>query len=281
MTKLGCLYLVSTPIGNLSDITLRAIDTLKTVDKIAAEDTRHSRRLLTHYQIDTPLFSLHEHNEDERIAYVLALLASGESIALISDAGTPLISDPGFRLVRAVRDKHFSVVPIPGPCALIAGLSASGLPTDRFIFEGFLPVKKSALMNYLSSLQNETRTMVFYESVHRIQKTLAVFQTVFGGARRATIARELTKNYETIKQASLSALCDWIENDPHQQKGEFVIVLQGSESKAQTQDEVELERLLNILLKEVSVKQAVKIACDITGLRKKQVYEKALSLGGS
>ena len=279
MSHHGHLYLVATPIGNLSDITLRAIEILKVVDVIAAEDTRHSQRLLTNYEINTPMFSLHEHNEDARIEKILALLSDGKSVAVISDAGTPLISDPGFRLVRAVKAAGFSVVPVPGPCALIAALTASGMPTDRFTFEGFLPAKKSALMTYLSHLDKETRTMIFYESVHRIQKTLTVFCDVFGGERIATIARELTKTYETIKQASLSELIAWISEDAQQQKGEFVIVLQGAHLIENSNEAiVDLERLLNILLKELSVKQAVKLACEITGLRRKLVYDSALRL---
>lgn len=278
MSQKSTLYLVATPIGNLADITLRAIDVLKTVDMIAAEDTRHSQRLLAHYQITTPMFSLHEHNEDDRVNSIIKKLSEGQSIALISDAGTPLISDPGFRLVRAVTAAGFSVVPLPGPCALIAALTASGLPTDRFVFEGFLPVKKGALHAYLTSLEKESRTMVFYESVHRIEKTLQVFVDVFGGERVATIARELTKTFETIKQDSLHGLCDWMANDVQQKKGEFVIVLQGVSSAVQSVDDIELERVLSILLKELSLKQAVKLSCEITGLKRKQIYQKALTL---
>lgn len=274
----GQLYLIATPIGHLSDITLRAIDTLKSVDWIAAEDTRHSQRLLSHYQITTSLFSLHEYNEDDRIQKILGLLSEGKSVGLISDAGTPLISDPGFRLVRSVRAAGFAVVPVPGPCAAIAALIASGLPTDRFVFEGFVPAKKSALRSYLLGLKEESRTMIFYESVHRVVNTLSIFCEIFGEDRVATIARELTKTYETIKQDKLITLSEWIKADGNQQKGEFVIVLQGAKLSDLSADEAELVRILKILMQSVSVKDAVKLACEITGLNRKIVYKTALEL---
>lgn len=274
----GCLYIVSTPIGHLADITLRAIEILKSVDWIAAEDTRHSARLLSHYEINTPCFSLHEHNEDERIEKIIALLLSGKSVALISDAGTPLISDPGFRVVRAVRNARCKVAPIPGVCAAIAALVSSGLPTDRFVFEGFLPAKTGTLENYCASLKTETRTIIFYESVHRIAKTLPVMKKIFGDARIATLARELTKSFETIKHASLVDLCDWISNNAEQQKGEFVIVLQGAESNHAKTPELAIRNLLQILLTELSVKQAVSLVCKILSANRKIVYALALEL---
>ncbi|MCX7121455.1 MAG: 16S rRNA (cytidine(1402)-2'-O)-methyltransferase [Gammaproteobacteria bacterium] len=270
------LYIVATPIGNLSDITLRAIEILKSVDWIAAEDTRHSQRLLSHYEIHTPCLSLHEHNEDERIEQMLALLADGKSIALISDAGTPLISDPGFRLVRAVRNAHFNVVPIPGACAAITALCASGIPTDRFIFEGFLPAKIAALENHLEKLKNEARTIIFYESVHRIAKTMPVMQKIFGEDRVVVVARELTKSFESIKQGTLKELSEFIIAHPEKQKGEFVIVLQGAPVENYAEDK--LADLLKILLSEVSVKQAVSLACKITGANKNSVYAQAVNL---
>lgn len=274
----GCLYIVSTPIGNLSDITLRAIDVLKSVDCIAAEDTRHSQRLFMHYSIQTPAFSLHEHNEDERIEKVLSLLLDGKSVALISDAGTPLISDPGFRLVRAVRQAQLTVIPIPGVCAAIAALVASGLPTDRFVFEGFLPAKIGTFETYCEKLKNESRTMIFYESVHRVAKTLPVMKKVFGVDRLVTIARELTKTYETIRQDTLENACEWVEKNTDQQRGEFVIVLQGAQQNADTASEKTLQSLLQILLTEVSVKQAVSLACKILGVSRKAAYALALQL---
>jgi len=276
---LSNLYIVSTPIGNLSDITLRAIEILKSVDWIAAEDTRHSQRLLSHYEIHTPCFSLHDHNEDARIEKVIALLADGKSVALISDAGTPLISDPGFRLVRAVQKAHYKIIPIPGACAAITALSVSGLPTDRFVFEGFLPAKTGALESELEKLKFEARTLIFYESVHRIVKTLSAMKKIFGDDRVATITRELTKSFETIKQDTLNNLSEWIDNHREQQKGEFVIVLQGAESRAAlSEDQATLKSVLENLLSELSVKQAVSLACKITGLNKKMVYALALEI---
>lgn len=274
------LYIVATPIGHLSDMTLRAIDILKSVDWIAAEDTRHSARLLSHYEIHTPCFSLHEHNEDARIEKILQLLASGKSVALISDAGTPLISDPGFRLARAVQKANYKVTPIPGPCAAIAALSASGLPTDRFVFEGFLPAKTAALSAQLEKLKNETRTLIFYESVHRITKTMLIMQKIFGENRIATIARELTKSFETIKQDTLKNLSCWIEENKEQQKGEFVIVVQGVVRTDITLSETTetLKTLLTHLLSELSVKQAVSLASKITGLNRKMIYALALEM---
>lgn len=277
---MSSLYIVSTPIGNLSDITVRAIDILKSVDWIAAEDTRHSQRLLSHHEIHTPYFSLHEHNEDERIEKIIGLLSSGKSIALISDAGTPLISDPGFRLVRAVRQANFKITPIPGACAAIAALVVSGLPTDRFVFEGFLPAKISALEMQLTKLKNETRTLIFYESVHRITKTLPIMQKIFGDERVATIAREITKTFETIKQDTLKNLAATVLKNTEEQRGEFVIVVQGAvHDKADfSESEVQLTELLTHLLTELSVKQAVSLVCKIMGLNRKIVYARALQL---
>lgn len=276
---MSALYIVSTPIGNLSDISFRAIEILKSVDWIAAEDTRHSQRLLSHYEIHTPCFSLHEHNEDERIEKIISLLRNKKSVALISDAGTPLISDPGFRLVRAVRDVNFKIVPIPGACAAIAALVASGLPTDRFIFEGFLPAKTAALESHLEKLKNETRTIIFYESVHRITKTLPIMKKIFGCERVATIARELTKSFETIKQDTLENLCVDLIKNTEAQKGEFVIVVQGAQSNVEiSQDQQQLTALLTHLLSELSVKQAVSLACKITGSNRKSVYALALDI---
>lgn len=270
------LYIVSTPIGNLADITLRAITILKSVDVITAEDTRHSQRLLSHYDIRTPCISLHEYNETARIQKIMSLLRSQKSVALISDAGTPLISDPGFKLAREMKKENFSVIPIPGACALISALVASGLPTDRFVFEGFLPVKTGLLEKRLSELNIETRTMIFYESPHRIIKTIHAMKKIFGDTRMATIARELTKSFETIKQDTLRALCEWIAKDPNQQKGELVIVLQGATLENQGDDNI--KNTLDILLRELSLKQAVSLTCQLTGANRKMVYAMALEL---
>lgn len=275
----GCLYIVATPIGNLSDITYRAVETLNKVDLIAAEDTRHSKILLSHYSINTPLLSLHEHNETARTDALLSRLQQGDNIALISDAGTPLISDPGFHLVRALKAADIRVVPIPGPSALIAALSAAGLPTQHFVFEGFLPAKGAARDKAVQALQHETRTIVLYESSHRIQSLITLLITHFGEARIACIARELTKTFETIMTAPLSVLQRQVEEDPNQRKGEFVVIVQGAE-KAVSVDEQAEQHLLSVLMEELTLKQAVALAVKISGLPKKKLYADALKLKG-
>ena len=272
----SALYIVSTPIGNLADMTFRAITVLKSVQVIAAEDTRHSQILLSHYHIHTPCISLHEYNEATRLEKIISRLRDKKSIALISDAGTPLISDPGFKLVRAVREANFPVIPIPGACASIAALVASGLPTDRFIFEGFLPVKSTALEKRLSTFKTETRTMIFYESAHRIVDTLQSMKKIFGADRVAVIAKELTKSFETIEQNCLATLCEWITADPYRQKGEFVILLQGSTLDRDHSDHI--KQTLTILLRELPLKQAVSLTCRLTHANKKMVYTMALSI---
>jgi len=274
MAVLSGLYLVATPIGNLSDITLRAIDTLKQVDHIAAEDTRHSARLFAHFDIQTPCFSLHDHNESARIEKILSLLANQQSVALISDAGTPLISDPGFKIVRAVREAGYAVIPVPGACAAIAGLIASGLPTDKFVFDGFLPVKSVALNGYFENLLNEKRTVIFYESVHRIEKTLLCMKHVLGSGRQIAIARELTKTFETIYMGTVEEVEKNLLSR-HEVKGEFVVMVQGAPESTNSSEEI--QRLLKILLKEMSLKIAVKIVCEITGCTKNTVYSLALA----
>lgn len=271
------LYIVSTPIGNLGDMTSRAIETLKEVDVIAAEDTRHSGRLLQHFSIQTPMISLHDHNEQQRSTTLLTRLQAGESVALISDAGTPLISDPGYKLVSMVRAQGISVVPIPGACAMIAALSSAGLPTDRFMFEGFLPSKKGARQQTLAALQYETRTLVFYESPRRLTGCLADMQAAFGDARQACIARELTKLHETIETRSLAELADWVATSPEQLKGECVLLVAGA-SAAQTADEVALNQMLIVLLAELPVKRAAKVAAELLGVGKNAAYAQALIL---
>jgi len=272
----GTLYIVATPIGNIQDMSFRAIETLKNVAEIAAEDTRHSAPLLQHYQITTPMQSLHDHNERERSDYLLQRIQKGESIALISDAGTPLISDPGYYLVMEARKKGIRVEPIPGACALIAALSASGLPTDRFCFEGFLPAKTKQRLEYLETLQTESRTMVFYESPHRILDCLHDLQAVFGNDRLVTMARELTKMHEIIRSGTLSELIPWVANDSNQRRGEIVIVVAGAPKALSQKDEVSIDNLLKILLKELPLKQAVEIASKISGSRKNELYQRAL-----
>lgn len=273
--QLGCLYLVATPIGNLGDITLRAIDVLRGVDLIAAEDTRHSKKLLNHYDITTPTLSLHNYNEAARTAQLIKRLQQGADIALIADAGTPLISDPGYRLVAQAHQHGIKVIPIPGACAAIAGLVASGLPTDQFVFAGFLPTKDAARKKHLAALVSESRTIIFYESVHRITNFLNLLNEVFGGDRVAAVARELTKTFETIRQATLRDLKDWFAQDPQQSKGEFVIILQGASKKNRDPAAVDT-RLLQILLNELPLKQAVSLAVQITGKKRKALYSLAL-----
>ncbi|TAK74428.1 MAG: 16S rRNA (cytidine(1402)-2'-O)-methyltransferase [Gammaproteobacteria bacterium] len=275
--RTGTLYVVATPIGNLQDITLRAIEVLKTVDRIAAEDTRHAAPLLKHYSIAKPMFSLHEFNEREQLKLVLEYLAQGESIALISDAGTPLISDPGFPLLREAKACGVKVVPIPGPCAAIAALSAAGLPTDRFTFEGFLPAKSEARRHRLNTLLHETRTMIFYEAPHRLLSTLEALRDVFGAERKATVARELTKIHESVLTNHLQNLLDRYTAHPLEQRGEVVIVVQGCDEEMSETKEVIPEEVLDILLEVLPVKQAAALASKITGQRKNVLYEMALA----
>lgn len=273
----GALFLVATPIGNLGDISARAVETLKSVDLVAAEDTRHSKRLLQHFSIGTRLLAYHEHNEQQQAPALIQRMLNGESIALISDAGTPLVSDPGYRLVNAALDHQLPVIPVPGPCAAVAALSASGLPTDRFVFEGFPPAKQGARLNYLQALRFEQRTLVFYVSCHRIIDTLADMLQVFGGGRQAVLARELTKTFETIRRASLSELVEWVRNDDNQRKGEIVILVEGA--KPGTDDkQQQLDELLRVLVEELPVKQAAGIASRLTGLNRNEIYRQALRL---
>jgi len=275
--KTVSLYIVATPIGNLSDMSQRAIDTLQEVAVIAAEDTRHSGHLLKHYSITTPTVSLHEHNEQQRSEVLLSRLQQGESIALISDAGTPLISDPGYRLVSLVRENDIPVVPVPGSCALIAALSASGLASDSFTFEGFLPPKQGARQQALQNLVAEMRTLIFYESPRRLQATLTDMVAVFGEERPACLAREITKLHETIKTKSLIDLLDWVNSDANQQRGECVLLVEGVKQQ-QDADEVEVNRVLTVLLTELPVKRAAAIASSLLNVSKNKAYDMALKL---
>ena len=272
----GTLYLVATPIGNLADITQRAISVLDQVDVIAAEDTRHSQRLLSHLCIKTKLLSYHEHNEEQITPRLLDELESGKSIALISDAGTPLISDPGYRLVMQAHDRDVKIVPVPGVCAAIAALSAAGLATDSFAFEGFPPAKQGARLQFFEPLAKQQRTMIFYVSCHRIIDTLKDMQTIFGEDRRVTFARELTKTFETIKRMTLSDLIPWVEADLNQRKGEIVVIVEGAaEAKA---DASQVDHFLSILLAELPVKQSVALVVKMTGENKNDIYKRALEL---
>ena len=277
-SRQACLYIVATPIGNRDDMSQRAIEILKSVDCIAAEDTRHSQRLLQYYNITTPCISLHEHNEEQRIKQLLDRLMAGDQIALISDAGTPLISDPGYRLVSAMHDADIRVVPVPGACALIAALSASGLPTDRFIFEGFLPTKQAARVRRLEALSCETCTLIFYESTHRIVASLEDMRDVFGEKRLATMARELTKSFETLHRAPLAELAAWVKSDENQQKGEFVVLVEGLKKSELEADEEGQRRILTILMEEMPLKQAVALATRLCDASRKSLYQLALKI---
>lgn len=273
------LYVVATPIGNLADISERALSILRSVDLIAAEDTRHTRQLLMHFTINKPLFSVHDHNEQQRIEKVIAELSSGQSIALVSDAGTPLISDPGFHVVQAVRDAGFQVVPVPGPCALVAALSAAGMPTDRFCFEGFLPAKSSGRKKQLQQVEDEPRTLVFYESPHRIVDSLTDMAEVLGADRLITVARELTKTFETFFTGTLGQTIAWMQADTNQQRGEFVLVVAGAPVKEDEEAAaVSAEKVLKVLLEDLPVKQAAALCAKITGQKKNALYQQALEL---
>ncbi len=273
----GTLYVVATPIGNLEDISARALRVLREVALIAAEDTRHSSRLLQHFGIATPLAACHEHNEREEGSRFLVRLQAGDDVALISDAGTPLISDPGYHLVRQARAANIRVVPVPGACALIAALSAAGLPSDRFIFEGFLPAKVAARRARLELLKEEPRTLIFYEAPHRILECLADLAALFGAERPALLGRELTKTFETLQGLPLEQLRAWVEADGNQQRGECVLVVAGWQAP-QGEEAVNAEaiRVLELLLGELPVKRAAALAAEITGVRKNLLYQLAL-----
>ncbi len=277
--KDACLYIVPTPIGNLGDITARALETLQSVQLIAAEDTRHSARLMQHFGITTQMWALHDHNERAQADRIVQRLSEGENIALISDAGTPLISDPGYHLVRKVRDAGFRVVPLPGACALIAALSASGLPTNRFAFEGFLPAKTLARQQRLEQVVADTRTLMFYESPHRLLASLDTMLEVLGPDRYVVMARELSKTFETIRGDRLADLVEWIKADHNQQKGECVLLVHGAQEQVDDQALTpEQLRVLTLLLEELSVKQASALAAKICNCKKKKMYQAALEL---
>lgn len=287
----GKIYVVATPIGNLADISQRAVETLKNVDMVVAEDTRHSHILLRHLGLDKKIISLHEHNEREKTPELIQLLKQGLSLALISDAGTPLISDPGYFLITEAYQQDVQVVPIPGPCALIAALSCSGLRANHFCFQGFLSNKASARRIQLENLVFESRTMIFYEAPHRIVNTLEDMISVFGTEREASLARELTKTYETIIRAPLGQLLHQVMSDPNQQRGEFVVMIAGKGSIEGGDEEdrnheiagtisVDTIHLLRVLLEEMPIGKASSVAAKIMGLPKKQIYEMALKIQG-
>ena len=274
------LFVVATPIGHLDDISYRAIEVLKSVSLIAAEDTRTSMQLLKHFNISTPLTACHDHNESNKIDQLIQRLLNGENMALISDAGTPLISDPGFKFVRAAQEHNIRVIPVPGACAAIAALSAVGLPSDRFSFEGFLPSKQSQRLLNLEKLKDETQTMIFYEAPHRILECVKDMANVFGADRPVGFAREITKTFETIRKMTLGELIEFIAKDANQQKGEIVLVVGGA-TVEKDMDQEKLDKLLLRLLHDLSVKAASQLAADLTGIKKKVAYQRALELTGA
>ncbi|MEZ5573659.1 MAG: 16S rRNA (cytidine(1402)-2'-O)-methyltransferase [Halioglobus sp.] len=271
------LYVVATPIGNFGDMSQRAAEVLQRVELIAAEDTRHSQRLLQHFGIDTPTMSYHDHSDDRALQRIERCLAGGGSVALVSDAGTPLISDPGYRLVRFVQDRGFIVHPVPGSCAAIAALSVSGLPTDRFLFEGFLPARHGARRNRLHTLATESVTLIFYEAPHRIEACLQSMLEVFGPEREVVFAREITKIFETIKRGSLAEVIQFVSSDSNQQKGEIVLLVAGRQ-KSEQELSGEVASLLLRLAQELPAKQAAAIVADFSGVRKKVLYDYLLAM---
>ena len=272
------MYVVATPIGNLADWSARAISALREAHTVYAEDTRHSQTLMHHHDVRSPLRSLHEHNEQQRVAELAGLLQQGHTLALISDAGTPLISDPGFKLVRALRAQGFRVSPLPGACALIAALSCAGLATDRFSFEGFLPAKSGPRRERLQGLAADPRTLVFYEAPHRILDTLKDCADIFGATRDAVLARELTKTFETFLDGTLAALVARVDQDSDQQRGEIVLMVGGAATTNESADSSEAERVLTLLLAELPLSRAVAVAEQLTGLPHKMLYKAALML---
>ena len=270
--------MVATPIGNLADITFRAVEVLRNVDLIAAEDTRHTKRLLDHYDVRTPCTAYHEHNERQMTPRLIERLVQGQSVALVSDAGTPLISDPGYHLIDAAHDTHaVPIIPIPGPSAVISALSVAGLPNDRFVFEGYLPAKPGARRRRLEEMGAETRTMVFYEAPHRIEAALADMAGAFGAGRRATCARELTKTFETVQRATLEELSARVQTDQDQRRGEFVLLVQGRPTPDKAPDEAH-DLMLAVLLRHVPLKTAVVIAAELSGEKKNLLYQRAVAL---
>ncbi|MFN7087457.1 MAG: 16S rRNA (cytidine(1402)-2'-O)-methyltransferase [Burkholderiales bacterium] len=274
------LYVVATPIGNLRDVSLRALDVLKSVDVVAAEDTRVAARLLGHYGIAVKVVALHEHNEQRMVPQVLALLAAGKSVALVSDAGTPAVSDPGARLVAAVAEAGYRVVPLPGANAAITALSAAGLATPRFLFYGFLPARAAERRRELEKLKKLPYALVFYEAPHRVVDSIADLRTVFGADRRVVIARELTKMFETIHVCTLAEADAWLGENADRRKGEFVLIVDGRIAAADDEQQVRARHLLPILLAELPLAQAVALATKITGGKRNELYDLALRLKG-
>lgn len=278
--EMGCLYIVATPIGHLADITFRAIDTLKTVDLILAEDTRHAKKLLQHYGISTPTTAYHDHNERNITPSIITRLTEGQHIALISDAGTPLLSDPGFQLVYAAQKANIPVTPIPGPCALVSALSASGLATDAFYFAGFIPAKPEQRKRFLTDFATHPETVIFYESTHRLLKSLHAAAECFGETRLACLAKELTKTHETLRTDTLTNIIAWLNDDPVRQKGEFVLLVAGDKTDKRSDDSVKVnvDHLLRALMGHMSHKDAANLTATITQGKKNTYYKRALAL---
>lgn len=272
------LYVVATPIGNLADISERAHQVFEAVDIIAAEDTRHTKRLLNHLGINKQLIAVHDHNESQAAAVLIDRLGQGQNVALVSDAGTPLIADPGYHVLKEVVQAGFNVVPVPGACAVITALCASALPTDRFIFDGFLPPKTGARQQYFQSIQGEERTVVVYESPHRIVASLQDLQTVLGVEKEIVVARELTKTFETFLRGSISDVLSQVEADNNQQKGEFVLMIRGAPQAKKQDVSPEAIELLKVLADELPLKQAAALTAKATGFKKNKLYQIGLDL---
>ncbi|MCG9731540.1 16S rRNA (cytidine(1402)-2'-O)-methyltransferase [Shewanella sp. Isolate13] len=273
------LYIVPTPIGNLGDISSRALEVLNQVSLIACEDTRHSGKLLSHFGIETRKTALHDHNERDRAQWIIQKLGNGEAVALISDAGTPLISDPGYHLVKQVREAGFNVIPLPGPCAAITALCASGLPSDRFSFEGFLPSKEKARLDKLAALKDDPRTLIFYESPHRIVHSLESIVAALGEDREIVMAREVTKTFETFLTGTSGEVLQTVKDDPNQQRGEIVLMCHGHRSDEESEFSPTVINTLKLLCEELPLKKAAAVAGQIYDIKKNALYKHGLAIG--
>lgn len=279
MSQAAALYIVPTPIGNLNDISQRALDILQQVDLIACEDTRHTAKLLSHYQINTSTWALHDHNEQYKSEQLVKRLLDGQSVALVSDAGTPLISDPGYHLVNSCRDAGIQVIAVPGPCAAITALSGAGLPTDRFAFEGFLPAKEKARLDKITHLKDEPRTLVFYESPRRLLDSVAALVQVLGDDRQIVVARELTKTFETIHSLPAAEMLTWLQADTNRSRGEIVLMVAGYRPTSEDELSAKVLRTLTLLCSELPLKKAAALTADIHGGKKNALYKYGLENG--
>lgn len=279
MSQAAALYIVPTPIGNLNDISQRALDILQQVDLIACEDTRHTAKLLSHYQINTSTWALHDHNEQYKSEQLVKRLLDGQSVALVSDAGTPLISDPGYHLVNNCRDAGIQVIAVPGPCAAITALSGAGLPTDRFAFEGFLPAKEKARLDKITHLKDEPRTLVFYESPRRLLDSVAALVQVLGDDRQIVVARELTKTFETIHSLPAADMLSWLQADTNRSRGEIVLMVAGYRPTSEDELSAKILRTLTLLCSELPLKKAAALAAEIHGGKKNALYKYGLDNG--